>query len=101
MDHQKRRPQLLFIKECGIHSNTQVVSTRNSSTYRNPSQKYTTTTLAPLDKHAILKEPLAPTTPTKQTPFFAIAKNDLSQSITGTIMTTTQTTTQSATQAAP
>ncbi len=37
---------------------------------------------------AILKEPLAPTTPTKQTPFFAIAKNDLSQSIMGTTMTT-------------
>ncbi len=31
----------------------------------------------------ILKEPLAPTTPVTQTPFFAIAKSDLSQSITG------------------
>jgi len=50
---------------------------------------------------AILKEPLAPTTPTMQTPFFAIAKSDLSQSITGTTMTTTQTTVQTATQAAP
>ena len=50
---------------------------------------------------AILKEPLAPETPTTQTPFFAIAKNDLSQSIIGTTMTTTQTTTQTATTTAP
>ncbi len=49
----------------------------------------------------ILKEPLAPTTPVTMTPFFAIAKSDLSQSITGTTMTTTQTTTQTVTQAAP
>ncbi len=49
---------------------------------------------------AIIKEPLAPTTPVTQTPFFAIAKNDLSQSIVGTSMTTTQTTTQIATQTA-
>ena len=48
----------------------------------------------------IIKEPLAPTTPIMQTPFFTIAKSDLSQSITGTTMTTTQTT-QMATQAAP
>ena len=47
---------------------------------------------------AILKKPLAPTTPTTQNPFFAIAKSDFSQSITGTTMTTTQTTTQTATQ---
>ncbi len=45
---------------------------------------------------AILKEPLAPETPITPTPFFAIAKNDLSQILT---MTTTQTTTQTATQA--
>jgi len=50
---------------------------------------------------AIIKEPLAPTTPTTQTPFFAISKSNLSQSIIGTSMTTTQTTTQVATQAAP
>ncbi len=48
----------------------------------------------------ILKEPLTPTMPITQTPFFAIAKSDLLQSITGTTMTTTQTTTQTATQAA-
>ncbi len=48
---------------------------------------------------AILKDPLAPTTPITQNPFFAIAKSDLSQSIVGTSMTTTQTTTQIATQA--
>ncbi len=48
---------------------------------------------------AIIKEPLAPITPTTQTPFFAITKSDLSQSITGTTMTTT-TTTQTMTQAA-
>jgi len=50
---------------------------------------------------AIVKEPLTPTTPVTQTPFFAIAKSNLSQSITGTTMTTTQTTTQTAIQAAP
>jgi len=49
---------------------------------------------------AILKEPLAPETPITPTPFFAIAKNDLSQSIIGTTMTTTQTTTQTATTTA-
>jgi len=48
---------------------------------------------------AILKEPLAPTTPVAQTPFFAITKSNFSQSIIGTTMTTTQTTTQTATQA--
>src|SRR6266436_376283 len=48
----------------------------------------------------IIKEPLAPTTPIMQTPFFTIAKSDLSQSITGTTMTTTQTTTHTTTQAA-
>jgi len=48
----------------------------------------------------ILKEPLAPVTPTTQTPFFAITKSDLSQSIMGTTMTTTQTTTQMATTTA-
>jgi len=49
---------------------------------------------------AILKEPLTPVTPT-QTPFFAIAKSDLLQSITGTTtMTTTQTTTQTTTTVA-
>jgi len=41
----------------------------------------------------VLKDPLAPITPATQTPFFAIAKSDLSQSITG-MSTTTQTTTQ-------
>ncbi len=46
---------------------------------------------------AILKEPLTPDTPITPTPFFAIAKNDLSQILTMT--TTTQTTTQMATQA--
>ena len=49
---------------------------------------------------AIIKEPLGPTTPITQNPFFAIAKSDLSQSIIGTSMTTTQTTTQIATQMA-
>ncbi len=49
---------------------------------------------------AIIKEPLTPTTPVTQTPFFAISKSNLSQSIIGTNMTTTQTTTQIATQAA-
>ncbi len=44
-----------------------------------------------------VKEPLAPTTPVVQTPFFTIAKSNLSQSITGTNMTTTQT--QTITQA--
>ena len=48
----------------------------------------------------IIKEPLAPTTPIMQTPFFTIAKSDLSQSITGTTMTTTQTITQTATASA-
>ncbi len=38
---------------------------------------------------ALIKEPLAPTTPTTQNSFFAIAKSDLSQSIVGTTMTTT------------
>src|SRR6266403_2057654 len=33
---------------------------------------------------ATLKDPLAPTTPITHTPFFAITKSDLSQSITGT-----------------
>jgi len=46
-----------------------------------------------------IKEPLALTTPVEQTPFFAIAKSNLSQSITGTSMTTTQTQTQTMTQA--
>ncbi len=46
---------------------------------------------------ATLKEPLAPNTPITPTPFFAVAKNDLSQIL--TMMTTTQTTTQTATQA--
>ncbi len=41
-----------------------------------------------------VKDPLAPTTPDVQTPFFSIAKSDFSQSITGTSMTTTQTITQ-------
>ncbi len=50
---------------------------------------------------AILKEPLAPVTPVTQTPFFAISKSDLSQSIVGTTMTTTQTTTQMATATTP
>jgi len=48
-----------------------------------------------------VKEPLAPTTPVTQTPFFTIAKSNLSQSITGTSMSTTQTTTQTTTQAVP
>jgi len=45
---------------------------------------------------ALLKEPLAPETPITPTPFFAIAKNNLSQQLTMTTMTqtTTQTTTQ-------
>ncbi len=47
---------------------------------------------------AILKEPLAPETPITPTPFFAVAKNDLSQILTMT--TKTQTMTQTATQAA-
>ncbi len=46
----------------------------------------------------IIKDPLAPTTPVTQNPFFTIAKSNLSQSIVGTSMTTTQTTTQIATQ---
>ncbi len=41
---------------------------------------------------ALLKEPLAPDTPITPTPFFAVAKNDLSQILTMTM--TTQTTTQ-------
>src|SRR6266481_3405074 len=45
---------------------------------------------------AILKEPLAPDTPVTPTPFFAVAKSDLSQIL--TMMTTTQTTTQTAVQ---
>src|SRR6266478_1451733 len=45
---------------------------------------------------ALLKEPLAPDTPITPTPFFAIAKNDLSQRFTMT--TTTQTTTQTTAQ---
>ncbi len=49
---------------------------------------------------AIIKDPLAPTTPITQNPFFAVTKSDLSQSIVGTSMTTTQTTTQIATQMA-
>jgi len=44
-----------------------------------------------------VKEPLAPTTPVVQNPFFAIAKSNLSQSIISTSMTTTQT--QTITQA--
>ncbi len=44
-----------------------------------------------------IKDPLAPTTPIVPMPFFAIAKSNLSQSITGTSMTTTQT--QTITQA--
>src|SRR6266481_5393337 len=47
-----------------------------------------------------VKDPLAPSTPDIQTPFFSIAKSDLSQSITGTSMTTTQTITQTATSTA-
>ncbi len=47
-----------------------------------------------------IKDPLVPSTPDMQTPFFSIAKSDLSQSITGTTMTTTQTITQTATSAA-
>ncbi len=43
-----------------------------------------------------VKDPLVPTTPDIQTPFFSIAKSNLSQSITGTSMTTTQTITQTA-----
>jgi len=51
---------------------------------------------------AVIKDPLALTTPTTPGPFFAIAKSDLSQSIVGTSMTTaTQTTTQITTQMAP
>ncbi len=46
---------------------------------------------------AILKEPLAPETPVTPTPFFAVAKNNLSQILMMT--TTTQTTTQTAAQA--
>ncbi len=46
---------------------------------------------------AILKEPLAPDTPITPTPFFTVAKSDLSQILTMT--TTTQTTTQTVTQA--
>ncbi len=48
----------------------------------------------------ILKEPLAPITPITQTPFPAISKSNLSQSIIGTTMTTTQTTMQMATTTA-
>jgi len=44
----------------------------------------------------LLKEPLAPETPTSLTPFFTIAKSDLSQL---TMTTLTQTTTQAAAQA--
>ncbi len=46
-----------------------------------------------------IKDPLAPITPDVQTPFFSIAKSDLSQSITGTSMTTTQTQTITQTMA--
>ncbi len=45
---------------------------------------------------ALLKEPLAPDTPITPTPFFAVAKNNLSQILTMTTMT--QTTTQTMTQ---
>jgi len=47
-----------------------------------------------------IKEPLMPTTPVMQNPFFAIAKSNLSQSIIGTSMTTTQTQTQTMAQTA-
>ncbi len=52
---------------------------------------------------AILKEPLAPDTPITPTPFFAVAKNDLSQilTMTTTTQTTTQTTAQTATAITP
>ncbi len=45
---------------------------------------------------AILKEPLTLDTPITPTPFFAVAKNDLSQIL--MMMTTTQTTTQTVAQ---
>ncbi len=45
---------------------------------------------------ALLKEPLAPNTPITPVPFFAVAKNNLSQILTMTTMT--QTTTQTMTQ---
>ena len=47
-----------------------------------------------------VKEPLTPPTPDIQTPFFSIARSNLSQTITGTTMTTTQTMTQTATASA-
>src|SRR6266404_9718445 len=52
---------------------------------------------------AILKEPLTPDTPITPTPFFTVAKNDLSQilTMTTTTQTTTQTTAQTATAITP
>jgi len=50
---------------------------------------------------ALLKEPLALETPITPTPFFAIARSDLSQQLTMTTQTTTQTTAVMSTAIAP
>ncbi len=91
--------KLIYVSEPipEVHDYDIEVPTRNSKS----EQEQSPLDIAIHNSPTILKEPLAPATPTKQTPFFAITKSDLSQSITGSTMTTTQTTTQVTTQAAP
>ncbi len=71
------------------------VPTRTCNSESEPEQDPLDTAIR--NSPAVLKEPLAPETPITPTPFFAVAKNDLSQILTMTI--TTQTTTQTVGQA--
>src|SRR6266481_1945580 len=78
-----------------IHDYNVEVPTHTHNSESEPEQDPLNITIR--NSPAILKDPLAPITSTTHTLFFAIAKSDLLQSITGTTMTTTQTTTQMAT----
>ena len=77
-----------------IHNYNIEVPVRTRDSESEPEQDPLDTTIH--NSPAILKEPLAPETPVAPTPFFAVAKNNLSQILTMTTMT--QTTTQTMTQ---
>src|SRR6266446_3726827 len=95
-----REDKLIYLSEPFPEVHNYDVEVPKHVTYDAPTSK-SETKRDPLDiticnSPALLKEPLAPETPTIPMPFFAIAKSDLSQL---TMTTLTQTTTQAAAQA--
>src|SRR6266436_10354592 len=97
-----REDKLIYLSEPFPEVHNYDVEVPKHVTYDAPTSK-SETKRDPLDiticnSPALLKEPLAPETPTIPMPFFAIAKSDLSQlTMTTLTQTTTQTTAQQST----